>query len=454
MCKNLVCFPVLVVLSILMTADTLFTQDRAVLNSADSSLNALPLTFEPNQGQADANVRFLARGSSYAILLEGNKTVLVVPGEISPHESAQEKPSVVTFELLNSDRQAISEGLSVLPGKSNYFVGNQRAKWISGIPQYGQVKFRSVYPGIDLVYYGGESGLEYDFQLSAGADPRDVVFRVTGADKVELDDSGNLSLRLAGGQIGLRRPTIYQEGGGIRHEVPGRFILRSSNVVGFSIGDYDHSRALVVDPVLSYSTLIAANNNTQVQGVAVDSSGEIFITGTTFATNYPVVRPFQSTNKGYTNVFVTKLNAAGNTILYSTYIGSGGFDTGRAIAVDSSGSAYLTGNIGAADFPTTPGAFMTSCPSICNTPFVSKFLSDGSLAFSTFMGGSNVAAWAIAVDPSGSAYITGSAASNDLPMVNPFQSTPAGGFAQKLNPAGSGLDYSTYLGGGGDWDKG
>jgi hypothetical protein len=453
--KNLICFPVLVALSILMTADGLFTQDRAVLNSADSSLNALPLTFEPNQGQVDANVRFLARGSSYAILLEGNKTVLVIPRDKSPHESAQEKPSVVTLELLNSDRQATSEGLNVLPGKSNYFVGNQRAKWIAGIPQYGQVKFRSVYPGIDLVYYGGESGLEYDFLLSAGADPREVVFRVMGADKVELDDSGNLSLRVAGGQIDLRRPTIYQEIGGIRHEVPGRFILRSTDEVGFSIGDYDHSRALVVDPVLSYSTLVGANNSTQVQGVAVDSAGEIFVTGTTFATNYPVVKPFQSTNKGTTNVFVTKLNAAGNAILYSTYIGSNGFDTGRAIAVDSSGNAYLTGNIGGANFPTTPGAFMTTCTGTCNTPFVSKFLSDGSLAFSTFMGGSNVGASAIAVDSAGEAYITGTAASSDLPTTpGCFEPNDPGllctscnnGYIEKLNASGTALVYSTYFG--------
>jgi hypothetical protein len=413
------------------------------------------LTFEPNQGQADANVRFLARGSSYAILLENSKTVLVIPREKRPHEWDQDQPSLVTLELLNSDRQATSEGLNALPGKSNYFVGNQRAEWISGIPQYGQVEFRSVYPGIDLVYYGGESGLEYDFLLSVGADPEDVRFRVTGADKIELDDSGNLSLRVDGGQIGLRRPTIYQEIGGVRHEVSGQFILRGTDQVGFSIGDYDHSRALVVDPVLSYSTLIGANNSTQVQGVAVDSAGEIYVTGTTFATNYPVVNPFQSTNRGTTNVFVTKLNAAGNTVLYSTYIGSGGFDNGRAIAVDNSGNAYITGNIGAADFPTTPGAFMTSCPSICNTPFVSKFLSDGSLAFSTLMGGSNSAANAIAVDSAGEAYIAGTTASNDLPTTpGSFEPTYPGmictscynGYIEKLNASGTALVYSTYFG--------
>lgn len=452
--KNLA-FPALLALSILMTADSLFTQDREAINAAGSSLNALPLTFEPNQGQADTNVRFLARNSSYAILLEGNKAVLVIPRETSPQKSTQEKPSAVTLELLNADGRAISEGLNLLPGKSNYFLGNQHAKWTSGIPQYGQVKFRSVYPGIDLVYYGGQSGLEYDFLLSAGADPRDIVFRVIGADKVRLDDSGNLSLDTAAGRIGLRRPTIYQEIRGVRHEVPGRFIWRSANDVGFSIGDYDRSRALVIDPVLSYSTLIGANNNTQVQGVAVDPAGEIYITGTTYATNYPVLKPFQSTNKGYTDVFVTKLNAAGNTILYSSYIGSSAFDTARAIAVDSLGNAYITGNIGAPDFPTTPGAFMTTCSSICNTPFVSKFLSDGSLAFSTFMGGSNVGAGAIAVDSAGEAYITGTAASNDLPTTpGSFEPVYPGslctscnnGFVEKLNASGTGLVYSTYFG--------
>src|SRR5579863_3174836 len=234
-------FLVLISLSILMTAAKVFPQDRSPLNPSELSLSALPLTFEPNQGQADANVRFLARGSSYEMLLESDKTVLLIPREKNGHELSQDQPSLVTLELQNSDKHAPSQGLNLLPGKSNYFVGSRRAKWISGIPQYGQVKFQSVYPGIDLVYYGGERGLEYDFVLSAGANPQDVVFRVSGADKVELDDSGNLSLRVAGSQIGLQRPTIYQEIAGARHEVAGKFILRGAGQVGFSVGDYDHS---------------------------------------------------------------------------------------------------------------------------------------------------------------------------------------------------------------------
>jgi hypothetical protein len=321
--------------------------------------------FEPNRGQAESNIDFLARGNGYTAFFEGNKTVLVIPQNKSRYERVPAAPSLVSMELLDSGSQVSSEGTDLLPGTSNYFVGSDRNQWRSGVPQYAKVKFRSVYPGVDLIYYGTEGGLEYDFLLSPGARPQDIRFRVSGADKVELDDAGNLSLAVADGRIALRCPTIYQEIAGIRHQVSGRFVWRGSDEIGLSIGDYDHSRTLVVDPVLIYSTLIGANDSTQVQGVAVDSSGEIFITGTTFSTNYPVVNAFQSTNHGTTNVFITKLNAAGNTILYSTYIGDSGFDNGRGITTDSAGNAYVTGEYQFAGFPTTSGAYITSCSSNC-----------------------------------------------------------------------------------------
>ncbi len=424
-------------------------------SSVEALANRLPLVFEPNRGQVDGDVRFLSRGTTYTVLLSPDKTVLALyPNAVSGDPGKQPQPSTVTLELADSNRQVSPEGVDLLPGKSNYFIGKEPAKWIAGIPQYGKVEFKSIYAGIDLVYYGKDGKLEYDFVLSPGADPRTLRFKVKGARTVELSGDGNLSLEASDGTIELRKPVIYQEVNGVRRTIAGNFALRSDNEIGFDLATYDVSKPLVIDPVLSYSTLIGANNSTQVQGIAVDSSGNAYITGTTFATNYPTVAPFQSINKGYSDVFVTKLNPAGNVILYSTYLGGSAFDTGRAITVDSSGSAYVTGNIGSGDFPTTPGAFMTTCSSICNTPFVTKFLTNGTLAYSTFMGGSNVAAWAIAVDSTGAAYITGSAASSDLPLVNPFQTTPAGGFLQKLNPTGSGLDYSTYLGGGGDWGQG
>ncbi len=398
-------------------------------------------------------MRFLSRGNDYTILFGSEKTTVLLRTRTDDH-TRQQKPSVVTLELLHSNKQARPEGLDLLPGKSNYFIGKEPANWIPGIPQYRRIDFKSVYDGIDLVYYGNYGQLEYDFILSPGADPKKLNFQVTGADAIELDDRGDLSLISPDGVVELRHPDIYQDIAGVRHEVAGRFILRDGNDIRFEVGDYDRSKPLIIDPVLSYSTLIGANNGTQAQGVAVDPSGNVYITGTTSATNYPTVKAFQRTNAGYNDVFVTKLNPAGDVILYSTYLGGSAFDTGRAIAVDSSGNAYVTGNIGSGDFPTTPGAFMTTCPSICNTPFVTKILTDGSLGYSTYMGGSNVAAWAIAVDSAGAAYITGSAASSDLPLVNPFQTIPAGGFAQKLNPDGSSLEYSTYLGGGGDWGQG
>jgi len=214
-----------------------------------------------------------------------------------------------------------------------------------------------------------------------------LAFRVQGAQGIEVSDSGDLLLRTPLGDVRLQKPAIYQQKGRSRRNIDGKFVLRSANEIGVTVGDYDVHSPLIVDPVLSFSTLIGTNNNTQVQGIAVDSSKNVFITGTSFATNYPVVNPFQSTNHGTTNVFVTKLNPAGNKILYSTSLGSSGFDNAAAIATDKTGAAYVTGTVGAADFPKSPGAFMTSCPSICNTPFLAKFLSDGNACIFDIHGG-------------------------------------------------------------------
>jgi hypothetical protein len=426
-------------------------------SSVEALVNQIPLVFEPNRGQVSGDVRFLSRGSTYAVLLSPDKTVLVLyPNPVSGDPGKLPQPSTVTLELAESNRQVSPEGLDALPGKSNYFIGKEPAKWIAGIPQYGRVEFKSIYAGIDLVYYGKDGKLEYDFVLSPGADPRTLRFRVKGAKTIELSGEGNLSLEASDGTIELRKPVIYQEVKGVRQTIAGDFALRSDDEIGFNVGTYDVSKPLVIDPVLSYSTLIGANNSTQVQGIAVDRSGNAYITGTTFATNYPTVHAFQSTNRGTSNVFVTKLNPSGNVILYSTYIGSSGSDNAAGIAIDGSGSAYITGTVGGSDFPTTPGAFMTTCPSLgCNTPFISKFLTDGTVAFSTLMGGSNSPAHAIAVDSAGEAYIAGDTASNDLPTTpGSFEPVYPGsqctscynGYVEKLNASGTALVYSTYFG--------
>lgn len=440
----------LIVIMTLMLAPSALAQ-HSVVNTSGRHIDELPLIFEPNKGQAPNGVDFMVQGSC-PIFLQSDAVAFVVP---VTHDS--EKPvrfSAVTLQLVNSNKKASAAGVDLLPGKSNYFIGHNSVNWRSGIPQYAKVAFRSVYPGTDLVYYGDQGQLEYDFVLSPGASPASIKFRVAGTDRVELNSTGDLLLHTAHSALKLYKPIIYQIGvNGARRPIEGEFVV-NRNDISFAVGNYDIHSELVIDPVLSYSTLIGANNSTQVQGVAADANGNMYITGTTFATNYPTVNAFQTQNKGYTDVFITKLNPTGDSILFSTYLGGSAFDTGRAIALDPDGNVYVTGNIGGADFPTTPGAFMTTCSGPCNTPFLTKVLTDGNLAYSTFMGGSNVAAWAIAVDSAGAAYITGSAASNDLPMVNAFQVTPAGGFVQKLDPTGSSLEYSTYLGGGGDWGQG
>jgi hypothetical protein len=419
---------------------------------SEGRFGRLPFIFEANKGQAGNTAEFLARGADYSVLLGGNKTQIVLsaprPGN-GKDDSVSASPSIVTITFVGANRGARFEAGQPLPGRSNYILGQQSSHWLLGIPQYGQVTQKSVYRGIDLVYYGNDGNLEYDFVIAPGAHPQSLAFDIQGAQAIELTDSGDLLLRTAAGDVRLQKPCIYQGTGSGRRNIDGKFVRRGPDEIGLAVGAYDVHSKLIVDPVLSFSTLIGANNSAQVQGIAVDSSKNVFITGTTFATNYPVLNAFQSTNHGTTNVFVTKLNPAGNTILYSTYLGSSGFDNAAAIAVDKTGAAYVTGTIGAADFPTTPGAFMTSCTSICNTAFLAKFLSNGTLAFSTFMGGSNSPAHALAVDAAGEAYIAGDSGS-DLPTTaGAFQTTCSTGdcgYVEKLNASGTALAYSTYFG--------
>jgi hypothetical protein len=435
------------------------SQEGMVRPEGESFANTqLPMVFEPNQGQAQPGVRFLARGSQYGISLEATRVelLLATPHLLDPgtvNNAHPEMPQAVSLELVNANKSASVEGNRLQPGKSNYFIGNRPADWISGVPQYAEVDCSEIYPGVNLRYYGRSGKLEYDFVLSPGADPSALALRVRGVKDISLSASGNASLQLAEGTIDLELPLIYQEDANGNHQpVPGHFVLRPKQEIGFVLGAYDPTKSLVIDPVLSYSTLIGANTSVQLQGIAVGATGDAYVVGSTYATNYPVVAPLQATNAGYQDAIVTKLSPAGDVILYSTYLGGGGFDSGLAIAVDSSGDAYVTGSA-EWGFPTTPGAFMTNCPGSCTqSPFVTKILSDGKLGYSTYMGGDGGVGWAIAVDSSGAAYITGVA--GVLPLVNPFQSTPAGAFLQKLSPDGGSLTYSTYLGGGSEVGRG
>jgi len=423
----------------------------ATCSAAQVRADQLPRTFEANRGQTDARVRFLSRGPGYVLFLTPTSAIFSLGGKDSPTETLE-----MTFLGVDPAAEPPA-GSGSLEGQSNYYLQPDPGTWLTGIPNYSEVRYSALYREIDVAFHWNQQQVEHDFIVHPGADPRAIRLRFVGARDLRLDATGSLVATVGTGKLAFHRPELYQEWKGVRRAVRGAYVLGKDGHAGFQVGHYDRRRDLLIDPVLSYSTFLTANNDTQIHAIAVDSSGSAYVTGTTFATNFPTQAPVQANLRGSTDAFVTKFSVAGNALIYSTYFGGTDFDDGNAIAVDSAGNAYVTGR-GTPGLTTSPGAFMSACPGICNTPFVAKFLPDGSLGFSTFTGGSNASSRAIAVDSSGNSYITGTTASDDLPVVNPFQSSFNGpiststtnAFVQKLNATGTALLYSTYFGGSSD----
>jgi len=431
------------------------------------SYGKLPLSFEPNQGQADAQVKFLSRTSGYSLFLTGDEAVLTLHGS-KPHTNnatlaaashtsqsgvvAPGAGAVLRMKLRNANPAAKVTGSDELPGTSNYFIGNDPAKWRSGVPTYAKVKYAGVYSGIDLVYYGNERQLEYDFILAPGSDPHRIAFDVRGAKPIRRDARGDLVLNLSKGEIRWHRPVAYQEKDGSRQLVAARYTITGTNRVGFEVAAYDSSKPLYIDPLI-YSTYLGGSELDLGYSIAVDSAGSAYVTGMTSSTDFPTTPgAFQTALNGSTNLFVAKLNPTGTALVYSTYLGGNGGDVGRGVAVDNSGNAYVTGMTSSTDFPTTPGAFQTTLNSPTNA-FVAKLNRSGSaLVYSTYLGGNGGdVGEGVAVDGAENAYVTGFTNSTDFPTTpGAFQATPSGStdaFVAKLNPKGSALVYSTYLGG-------
>ena len=305
----------------------------------------LPLRFEPNQGQTDARVDFLARGAGYGLFLTPDQAVLTL-------RSTARSASVVRMELERANPAASATGANQLPGKSNYLIGNNPANWHRNIPQFAQVRYQNIYRGVDLVYYGNQGELEYDFEVAPGADPGQIALRFPGLGKASLDGSGNLVLASGGGEVQLKAPHVYQEFGTEHRPVAGRYALRPDGEVAFDLGAYDRGRALVIDPVLSYSTYLGGSGNEACSvilgmasppsgcpAVAIDASSNIYLAGSTTSANFPVEPPAGSTPAAFQtalstapDVFVTKLNAAGSAIVFSTYLGGDGVDTSAGVA--------------------------------------------------------------------------------------------------------------------------
>ncbi|HEV8483893.1 MAG TPA: SBBP repeat-containing protein, partial [Blastocatellia bacterium] len=452
----------------------------------------LPLSFEVNRGQTDDQVKFVARGAGYALFLTSTEAVLQLRNEDSgapkkdplPRSSKFENPesanrsskskgpqsAVLRMKLVDSNPTPHAAGLDELPGKSNYFIGNDPKKWQTAIPTYAKVKYQAVYPGVDLVYYGNsQRQLEYDFILAPGANPGNITLDFEGADKIELRN-GDLVLHIPGGQVRLQKPLIYQENDDAKVAISGGYTLKGEHQVGFEVASYDASRPLIIDPVLSYSTFLGGAGNDVGLGIAVSAHGDAFVTGATLSLNFPTVPANSKIGPGGGfDAFVSRLNASGSALVYSCYLGGSndedfyGLITYGGIAVDMHGDAYVTGVTLSNDFP-TKNSFPPPLPGrgqgkIFNggvgDAFVTKLSTTGALVYSSYIGGSGFdGAFSIDVDPIGQAYVTGLAGPANFPVTfNAFQPQFGGGsiaqdgFVTVLNRDGDSLVYSTYLGG-------
>jgi len=409
------------------------------------TLSKVPLAFEKNEGQAHQSVEFLARGAGYSVFLSrGNARVAL------RHDKSAASVAV-DLRLLGARRDPKVATRDALPGHVNYFLGNEPARWRTDVPTFGRVEYSSVYRGIDLAYYGDQGRLEYDFIVAPGAHPDAIRLAVDGARNVRVSDGGDLVLETETGPIAFRKPVTYQEVAGVRRPVESRYVLAGANEVRFAVGVYDSRHALVIDPSLVYSTFLgdASGGSAPNTAIAVDSSGNAYVTGTVSLPDFPLVSAEQSFYKGSSAIFVSKLSPDGSSLIYSTYLGGSGVDNSHAIAVDSTGSAYVAGQTQSTDFPIQNAIYSTLKGS--QDAFVTKFSPSGSaLVYSTYLGGSGIdSAYGVAVDTTFDVYLAGQTNSADFPVTaKAYQASATGScsFVTKLNPGGTALLWSTYFG--------
>jgi len=458
-------------------ASPLMPADPEARSRVSEAYGRLPLRFEANHGQADPEVKFISRGSGYSLYLTSTEAVLALSKPAAHHSSkesragrkglrfqaAQTIGDVVRMRLVDASSTAQVVGLEELPGRSNYFLGNDPEKWRTDVAHYAKVEYREVYPGVGLLYYGNQRQLEYDFVVAPGASPSRIKLAFEGARQVRVDAEGDLVMETAVGEVRQHKPVVYQEVNGAKLPVAGRYVQTGEREVGFEIAAYDQSRPLVIDPVLAYSTYLGGGMDDIAYAIAVDSAGNAYLTGQTESTNFPTQNPTQPASGGQTDVFVTKLNAAGTALVYSTYLGGSGYDSSfdEGLALDAAGNIYVTGVTTSTNFPTKNAVQSTYSGGTCGTApntydcgdaFVTKLNAAGNaLVYSTYLGGSrDDYANGITIDSAGNAYVVGATNSTNFPTKSALQSTLGGdydGFVAKLSPDGSALVYSTYLGG-------
>jgi hypothetical protein len=416
-------------------------------------------------------VKFVSRGLGYNLFLTSEEAVFSLRSnktfrvkDNSKRDSKTQKRTAATvfsIQLMGVNPSIKSEGLEKLPIKTNYLIGNDPKTWHQDIPTYAKVEFKELYAGIDLVYYGNRRRLEFDFLVRPGADHKSIRMKFKNVNHLNLDHDGNLILGVAGGKILLEKPLIYQQVDGKKRTVSGHYKLQPKNIVGFHVATYDSKIPLVIDPVLNYSTYLGGDSDDLGNGIAVDVFGNAYVTGATQSNDFPTTSgAFQENRGSFRDVFVSKFNAEGTELVYSTYLGGDGDDLGNDVVVDNTGNAYATGFTQSTDFPKTSGAFQETRQS-AQDAFVTKLNSDGSdLVYSTYLGGGDDddVGNGIVVDNSGNAYIVGTTRSNDFPTTSgAFRETRQSAqdaFVTKLNAGGTDLVYSTYLGGTNNQDEG
>jgi hypothetical protein len=440
-------------------------EPSAAEGTALEAYGDMPLSFIPNRGQIDSQAAFYAQGAGYGMYFTPGSALLSFTEGASQNGTLPAAPTSgvnLALEFMNSSSDVRLGAGEPEEGTVNYFQGNEPSDWQSGLPTFGEVTYQELWPGIDLAFRGAGGELKYEFILEPGARVDDIRLRYAGADGVSLKPNGELAINTALGTLTDSSPVTYQEIAGQRVPVQSRFVLGEAGSYRFAVGDYEPGNRLVIDPGLAYSSYLGSEGIDEGFGVAVDASGSAYVTGYTGGAHFPTtIGAFDQTANINFDAFVTKLNPTGSAPLaYSTYLGGNGHDEPHGIAVDTTGSAYVTGLTSSTSFPTTLGAFDRTFGGGNSDAFVTKLNPAGSsLLYSTYLGGSSgEQGYAIALDTFGSAYVTGLTGSLNFPTtLGAFDTAHSGGadaFVTKLSPAGSApLGYSTFLGGTGD-DRG
>jgi uncharacterized protein (TIGR03437 family) len=426
---------------------------------------SIPLVFEKNAGQVDPSVRFFSRTPHAALWLTESEAVLSV--------DKKDRREVLRMRLDGAQRHPAIEGARPLESRSNYFIGRDPAAWKTDVPQYAAVRYREVYPGIDLLFHADAETLEYDWIVQPGADPRRIRVAFEGAKAIRIYSSGDLVLFVGRSQVREKRPHIYQQGD---QEIPGRWVRRGRSY-GFEIGDYDPARPLTIDPILTYATHLGGSANTSGSGdaayaVAVDSQGNVIVAGVAYSSNFPAKNAIQAAPepKEGENGFIAKINPSGagaSSLIWSTYFGGNNATFVNGVTVDAQNNVYIAGQTGASNMPLVnafQSAFntastcvdMNGAPSVCVQGFFAKIASAGSqLMYSSYLGGldGDNEGLGIAVDSTGSAWVAGATGASNFPLAGSYAQGRLGGagaqngFVSKVSPDGSQLVYSTYLGG-------